>query len=487
MSITNVLGRLRRMTPKQVITAGVFAIALAGAVGLGMAVKQNTSAATVRDCSQNSIVYKDQNGGCGAANKEEFIKDARQNDPKDIQGIYTHFGLSPSKYERFLKEAREGVAYKDGRIVVDNQVVVPAGNTKSLGRHAKSYSSPYKIGSTTYHASNSKDVFAVNSIPVLVLFNDKGEVEFSVLKPCGNPIWGGKVTPKYSCDMLTKTPVAGKKDTYTFKADATATNNASIVRYEFDFGDGTKKSSTSNTIEHTYAKAGKFTASVKVIVKLPGNQQKEVTGAKCKTEVEVIAPYYACVKLMAQTSDPRKQKFTFTAVTDYNDKVKLIDADFTFDGKVTVNGVKPNADKKTFTIERTFADSAKHEIVAKINFDVAGKVTSVTCKTQIESEKTPVCIVNGKPFPNEQNPYPPEDERCKPPVEECKPGIPVGDERCEETPPVTPPTLPDTGAGSVIGLGAGATIIGAVAHRVVMSRRSARSEEQADIDQITSL
>lgn len=472
MSITNVLGRFRRMTSKQVITAGVFAIALAGAVGLGLAVKQNTSAASVRDCSKNSIDYANHGGGCGALTKEEFISDVNNNQPSDLKAIYGHFGLPASEYQRFLKEARPGVAYKDGRIVVDGEVV--ATNAKSIGRHDKAKSSAYPIGGKTYYADRAQDVFANDSLDVMVLFSKTGEMQFAVMEACGNPTWGDKVKPSYACDKLTKTAHPTKKDTYTFKVTAPV-KNATIVRYEFDFGDGVKKSSTSNTIEHTYTKTGKHTASVKVIVKLPGNQEKEVVGVNCETTVDVIAPYYACVKLMAQTSDPKKQKFTFTAVTNYNEKVKLIDADFTYDSKVTVESVKPNTDKKTFTTERTFADSAKHDVVAKINFDVAGKVTSVTCKTQIESEKTPVCIVDGKPFPNEQNPYPPEDARCNPPTP-------------PEVPTTPAPELPDAGAGSVVGLFAGTSIIGAAAHRVFTGRRNARANrDQAGLDQVTRL
>lgn len=490
MNITNVLGRLRRMTSKQAIVAGVFAIAMAGAVGLGLAVKQNTSAANARDCSLNSIDYKNLNGGCGAMSKEEFVQDARQNDPGDLQAIYANYGLPVSEYDRFLREARPGVAYKDGRIVVDGQTVVEKAG--SLGRHAKKDSWPVQIGGGTYHASMAGDVFRGETIDVMVLFNANGEVQFAVMKACGNPTWGENVKPFYTCDKLTKTPVEGKKDTYLFKADATAIKNASIVRYEFNFGDGTTKTSTTSTIEHTYAKPGKFTATVKVIVKLPGNQEREVVGINCKTEVDIPEPFYACFQLLGKTTDPKKQAFTFTAEARYGNGAKLIDADFTFDGKVTVNGVKVNADGKTFTIDRTFTDGAKHTVVAKINFDIAGKVTSNTCETFVEGGKTPVCIVNGKPFPNEKEPYAPNDERCKPPVCEvngqpfpnAQNPYPAGDARCKEVPPVTPPELPHTGAGSMIGLFAGTSIIGAAAHRVFSSRRSARrTSKQADIDQ----
>jgi len=53
------------------------------------------------------------------------------------------------------------------------------------------------------------------------------------------------------------------------------------------------------------------------------------------------------------------------------------------------------------------------------------------------------------------------NKECKP--KECKPGIPVGDKRCE-TPPVTPPELPKTGASenivAIFGLGTLITSIG---------------------------
>ena len=309
------------------------------------------------------------------------------------------------------------------------------------------------------------------------MFDGNGKVEFSLLTACGNAVWGDNVTPQFSCDKLTKTPVAGERDTYIFKTDATAVNNASIVRVEYDFGDGTHYTApnASETPKHHYATPGTYTATVKVIVHLPGDQTKEVTGVNCKTDVTVLAPYYACVKLMATTNDVKKQKFTFTAVTKFGNGATLKDADFTYDNKVTVKGVKPNADGKTITNERTFTDTATHKIVATINFNIDNEVKSVKCETQVQSQKTPVCIINGKPYPNETNPYPPEDERCKAP------------ETPQPTPKPTPttpaPTLPSTGPGNVIGLFAATSVLGAVVHRLVMNRRNARRAAQVMADE----
>lgn len=53
------------------------------------------------------------------------------------------------------------------------------------------------------------------------------------------------------------------------------------------------------------------------------------------------------------------------------------------------------------------------------------------------------------------------DKSCEEKPEECKPGIPVGDERCEET-PETPEELPQTGADSIVAIaGLGATVASA--------------------------
>lgn len=70
------------------------------------------------------------------------------------------------------------------------------------------------------------------------------------------------------------------------------------------------------------------------------------------------------------------------------------------------------------------------------------------------------------------------------PVEECKPGIPVGDERCEETvipetpdTPVTvveeeeePEELAAAGPAGIVGLFAGTSVLGALGHRFIRNR-----------------
>lgn len=73
------------------------------------------------------------------------------------------------------------------------------------------------------------------------------------------------------------------------------------------------------------------------------------------------------------------------------------------------------------------------------------------------------------------------DKTC---VKECKPGIPVGDKRCEDTPP-TPPTtttpetpapLPSTGPASILGGLVGTSSLGLGVHHYLASRRALKNK-----------
>src|SRR5258708_4087360 len=103
----------QRFTPKKLVIASACALAIAATAGLGVAAKQVSSASTVRECSTNSIDYKNLNGGCSAASPSEFIKDVKANNPSDLKAIYENYGLAPSEYTRFVSSARMGTAYKD--------------------------------------------------------------------------------------------------------------------------------------------------------------------------------------------------------------------------------------------------------------------------------------------------------------------------------------------------------------------------------------
>jgi hypothetical protein len=334
---------------------------------------------------------------------------------------------------------------------------VVATNSWSIGRSKKANSwnwNGYWADSAT-HVNRS-------DIPVMVLFDANGEMQATIMNPCGNPGGGDVVKNRADCTALTKTAVAGKKDTYSFKTSVDMAGNASLDKVVYNFGDGSSVTKTDlSAVEHAFTKPGNYNVTVSVTFKLPGGKSKTVTGVKCKTQVTVLAPYYACVQLAASALNDKKTQFRFTVRTTQGNGATLKDVDFTLDGSNTTTGVTAKDDQGNIYKEYTFAEDGKeHKIVAKVNFNVADGVQSKTCEANVTSTKAPVCEVPSKEM------YPPNAPECQ---EECKPGIPKGDTRCN--PQVLAAELPNTGMGSLFGIFAGASAAGGVAHRVVTSRR----------------
>ncbi len=458
----NILKRVRSVvTKKNILVSSVFVLALAGAISLGHATKQSTSAASSRDCSVNSVDYKDLNGGCGAMSPQEFIADVRQNDPGDLQNTYAWFNLSADKYNRFASEAVQGVAKADGTVWVDGQKVMD--NAWSIGRTKFWYSQDYQIGGTKFYKSNHTQVLQGKDHDVMVMFDDNGTAEFTVMNACGNAVGGDKVPSSAACKQLNMTAVTGKKNTYSFTSDVEVTGNAQIQKVVYTFSDGTvvEKANGTEAVEHTFAKSG--TVKVEIHVKLPGGKIKIIKGDNCVKQITVKIPVYACEMLVPTALNDKKTQFRFTVKTR-QENATLKDVDFNVDGSTT-NGVVTKDAQGNIYKDYTFAEDGKsHKVVAKVNFDLEDQVASKTCEATVTSTKAPVCEVPGKEmFP----PNAPECAWCPVPGKEK---LPKDSPDCKEAP--TPPAeLPKTGMGNVIGLFAGTSIAGAAAHRVVTSRR----------------
>lgn len=90
--------------------------------------------------------------------------------------------------------------------------------------------------------------------------------------------------PSYKCEALKVTQVSRTK--FTFTATASAANGATISKYTFDFGDGVKVDSTTNTVTHEYAKDGSYEVSVTVSVMVNGSIVQS-TSKECKAGVTV--------------------------------------------------------------------------------------------------------------------------------------------------------------------------------------------------------
>lgn len=154
-----------------------FAVVLAG---LGFSTSQ---AACLSNDNSNDIME------CGFTSAADFATKATANAPGDLDNVYSHYGLTPSEYSRFASSAKAGKVSTNGDVTVGGKVV--ATGAKSLGRNAKSASTPVSIDNVTYHESNIGNVTTRDN-DVTVLFDDEDTVEFVVMNICGNPI---KVTP----------------------------------------------------------------------------------------------------------------------------------------------------------------------------------------------------------------------------------------------------------------------------------------------------
>lgn len=438
-------------------------LAVGGLVGGATLTVSRVSAAG--DCDNNAIIH------CGFSSASGFISDVRNNSDDvghhDLQSVYAHQFvsgqfLSSSIYGDFASHAVAGTAYKDGRIVVNGQTV--ATGTSSIGRlESFQGSNPksYVVGSTTYWGNVNSQSFASDSLPVYVLFNDQGTMQFAVLKSCGNPVFGPPVKTSASCNSLQKTAVAGQLNTYDFTASTNVQGNARIVKYVYNFGDGTTQTVTSNfgqAVRHTYTKAGTFTATVTQFVSVPGNDNLQLPViSMCTKTVTVTLPFYSCTSLTGAILDQSKFEYSFTATASYGNGATFTGADFTFGDGKSQTGVKPST-SKTVTVTHTYAQAGNYNIAALLHFTVNGK--DVTASHSCTASVTPTT----------------------PPTSTCKPGVPVGSPEClppcqpgSSVPPESaqcqPPSLPNTGAGNTIAIFSAVAVAGFLVYRQILYRR----------------
>jgi len=231
----------------------------------------------------------------GASSPANFIQQVQGSDSSghtDLAAIYAHFGLEAADYGSFASNAQQGVDMMDGSIMVDGQVV--ATNGFSFGRLQECQGSGAQsltIGGTTIWGNVNSANFASDNQPVTVLFDKTGMPTFVVINSCGNPSKFTPVKPEFHCDLLEKHPVDGKPNTFTFTTQATATNNASIAKVVYDFGDGTTATlpdGTTPTPPHTFTQS--TTVFVTVFVNVPGKQQVQVTATSCQLPINVTPP-----------------------------------------------------------------------------------------------------------------------------------------------------------------------------------------------------
>ena len=399
--LKSVFKRPHRISGKKiaVTTAAFLAIVTAGFVGISGYSNNQVAAG---DCSGNSIIK------CGAGSRAAFINDVKKS--SELQKIYAHFGLTSADYTRFINDAVPGVAYRsDNTIKVGGRTV--ATNVWSIGRWASYQGSGYKTvvikGAGTYYGNYNNKAFApsASTIPVDVLFNSKGQMQFAVMTgSCGNPAIGTPTTPSYACKSLNATSLGNNK--WNFTTSASAGNGAKITKLVYDFGDGSKTVTTTNpatAVSHTFTKTSNVTVSV--YVSLPGGGTAILKNCTHKITFTPPPASYACTNLTLNPGKPDSAgntPYTLAATASVKNAT-IKNYVFTFgDGKSSTITTSSTSAKTSHTY-------APGNYTAKVAVTVvtdAGKTVSVT------------------------SPY-----NCEKPVNvktpECKPGVPVGSPECK--------------------------------------------------------
>jgi hypothetical protein len=455
---------------------------VAGAAGV-----MQPATVSAQSCDKVNIVYcglpgSDVNGLISSF-KADYNR-GTDNGHSDLKTVYNWAGANATSVSGMnSSNTKLGTMYKNGDIKVGSTVV---GTDAWVSARFTNGSGFTQISSGVW-ARKTTTSLAEASAPVLIHFNANGVADFAVMTGCGNavkftpPPTPPKPKPALSCTSLAA--VLGDTRTYTFTAQA-AVANTTITKYVFTFGDGTNATVTSGntkvTTSHKYAKDGtSYTASVTVYDAAGAS----ATAPACSTTFKTLTPPPAltCVALAKDGSD-LTYKFTAQAAVSNTTITKYV---FTYsDGssKTVTTGATTASDSHTF---------AKNDYHYVISVAVSGpdksNVTSAACQTTLTTPKVQEC----KPG------IPTGDARCtecKPGVQtgspectECKPGVPMGSAACTEclpgvqigspdctptipTPPTTPPVLPNTGAGNVIGLFGVVIVAGGLTHQLFLRK-----------------
>ncbi len=386
------LQRFKKLVQASGIVAGLAIVAFA----VGTLFNLNGSNAAASDCSANAIMK------CGASDPGTFVNKIRSgNDGQnpDLATIYAAYGLTADKYDRFATTSKAGTAYKDGRIVVDGQVV--ATNVSSIGRVQKNGDHAKDIGGTTYWEGSNQTAFASNSIPVQVMFNSSGAMEFAVLFDCGNPM-SGTVTPPptpptppaptAACAGLSV--AADNRTTFTLNATASVTNGATISGYDFTVVNSGGSTVVTKNVPSTGASAstqvtltdvGTYRAKVVVATSLGAK-----TAAACEADITVKpAPAAACKQLTVTGLDRTTYKLEATADVSGGATVQGYDFVVKNSGGSTVASPSVNTAATTASTNVTVSDAGTYTAQVTVRTSEGAK-TGDACQASFTVPEKPV-------------------------------------------------------------------------------------------------
>lgn len=247
-------------------------VVAASLLAVPLFISQVLAAEQPRDRDNNAVIYG------GAYTKAELIDKWKNGDGKNSTASISEAMQWAGATQVEVQQSVDGVVRKDGSVWVGDKQV--AKDAVTLGREQKN-PNEQRIGQ--FYARPAGDNFAVSSIEAFV-YMPNGKFEWAIIKSCGNPV---KATPtaqpvkpvekSFDCTGLTMEEIGER--TYRFTGTAEV-KNTKVEAFIFEFGDGNTKtvttSSNSAVAEHTYAKAGTYTAKVRVKTGAGTSQYEEI-------------------------------------------------------------------------------------------------------------------------------------------------------------------------------------------------------------------
>lgn len=347
---------------------------------------------------------------CGVYKQEEM--NAAQADAK---ALYAHLGISTD-----LSQAKIGTVYPDGTVKVDGKVVATGAMT--FGRVNRTGKDEVVKG---FYKHTIREGLINEAVESYVFLDANGKFIGAIIKSCGNPVVATPVTPEkpkpqtITCDVLELLDKNADKRSVKVKLTGTATNTT-ISGYKIDFGDGTIVAN--QTAEHTYISDGEYTIVGHVSGKVNG-ESTSVTAPSCKKTVsfekKTEALQCTLLKLDAYDKTKRYVKVTVTGTAN-NTTITGYKIDF---GDGTVVNKQ--------TAEHTYTKDGEYKIIGYVTGKVDGKDQTVSYK---DCEQAVVFSTT---------PTPPKEEE-----------------------------LPNTGAGALVGLFTGASVLGTLGYRAWAQRRN---------------
>lgn len=342
------------------------------------------------DCSTQADTVSKFKTTYNSNNSGHSASPSVKKDYKDIKDVYNWAGANQTLVDGLnTTNTKFGTLYKDGRVVVGNETVATDASVTARYNKGKGFT---HVTSNIYARKTTTD-FSQSSAKVLVVYKN-GQAAFAIMVDCGNAV---KVTPKppketpknLVCNQLIFNSNGTDNKSFIFTAKATPTNTT-ITKYDFSFGDGQTKTVTTGATtakaDHVYAKAGTYTAFVKVSSKDKAN----VTSPDCAVKVTIAPPeaVLACDQLTVSGKD---KNYTFAAKASA-ENTEITNYDFDFG-----DGVKKSVptSAKTASVEHTYTKSGTYTASVTVSSKDKKNVTSAACAKKIVIEQ-PMCEVPGK-------------------------------------------------------------------------------------------